>query len=424
MWRNQGYVVLALILTAAVFSAQVFLMEGGLNNQVVNRRAPTSADAIENARLARTIAGGGGFASALGDGRTMPAYPVFLSWFVGASSHPWLVARFVQTFLASLIVSLAFLTLCVLLKTQGWALAGSLLFAAWIPFYYFSPVLTPETLSLFFFALFCYQLARSEQTQSRMHPLAMVVLAVLVYLKAILALLFIPFAAALEYRRGGGGSGVTIVGPLAILVVLILPWSIWVSVKNRAFIPMTTTSGYNLYLGTGVTSKVDTSRAPAGAAGLPDESARTLGLSDPGMVSAVARDTVGVEPAAKDKIFRRAALALWMKRPGKTASYGLTKVFHAFGFSYRHGRDSLMTAQLAVSLLFSAFLWRRRLYRDWCVFFWVAIAVTALQAFVFLPDQRFKTVVFDFPALLIIALGVVELLRGRSGVPSPQAGRK
>ena len=421
MWRNHRYVFLALVLTAVVFWAQILLFDEGLDNQILNPHAPAFSDAARNVERAVALAGDGGFSGAFGDGRGMPGYPVFLSWFVGTFSQPLLVARFVQVFLASLIVPFAFLTLCILLKSQGWALLGSVLFTVWVPFYYFSPILSAETLSMFFYALLYYQLARSHQTQSRMHLLMMVVLAVLVYLKPNLALLFIPFAAVMEYRRGGGAKGVTIVGPLVVVVVLLLPWTIWVSLKNQAFIPLTTTSGYQLYLGTGVTSKVDTTSGSSGALGMPGASAETLGLADPGLISAVARDTLGVSAAAKNRIFQRTALGIWMNRPVKMVSYGAAKVLHVFGFSFRHARDSLTAALLVVSLLVSVLLWTGRLHREWCVFFWVVAGVAALQAFVFVPSQRFKTVVFDFPALLIVALGVVEMLRGGTGAREPES---
>jgi fucose permease len=37
-------------------------------------------------------------------------------------------------------------------------------------------------------------------------------------------------------------------------------------------------------------------------------------------------------------------------------------------------------------------------------------AMAALQAFFFLPAQRFKTVLVDFPALLVIGLGIGALV--------------
>lgn len=420
MWRNHGYVVLALMLTAVVFWAQILLFGDVLDNETINRYSPESANVLDNVDRAQTLADGDGFTETFGDGRRMPGYPVFLVWFVGAFDQPFLVARFVQVFLVSFIVAFAFLTMCVLFKSQGWALLGSVLFAVWFPFYLGSPVLSPQTLALFFYALFCYQLSRPQQALSRMHMLSMVVLAVLVYLNPVLVLLFIPFAAVLEHRKGGGARGVTILGPLFALVVLILPWTIWVSVTNGTFIALTTSPGYSLYSGTGVTAKVDTMGVMRKTPDMPSESAETLMLADPGLAATVERDTVGVSAAGQNLMYTKTALGVWAKRPVKTISYGVAKVLHAFGFSFRHARDALSVVQLVVSLLVSVFLWRRRVRREWCVFFWVVGATVALQAFMFSPTQQFKTVVFDFPALLIVVLGAFEILGGGVGETEPE----
>jgi len=415
MWRDHRYVVLALLLTAAVLWTQIVLFDWGPDNQAPDRHAPTGSDAVDFVGRAELLAGDGGFTAAFGDGRRMPGYPVFLSWFLGAFDQPWLVTRFVQAFLASLIVPFAFLTLWVLLKSQGWALVGSILFAVWIPFYIFSPSLTAESLTLFFYALFCYQLARSLESQSRMQLLLMVVLAILIYLRPLLAMLFIPLAAVLEYRKGGGVRGVTVMGPLLVVVTLVLPWSVWVSVKNGSFIPLTAESGYHLYVGTGVESRVDTTGTTSTAPDMTVVSAEALGLADRGLVSSVERETAGLSAATQDRLYGKVALTVWRERPVKMASYGVAKALHAFGFSFRHGRDAMAASQLVVSLLVSLLLWRRRLHREWCVFLWVVTAAVALQSFLFIPVQQFKTVAFDFPALLVVVLGTVALLRGSTG---------
>ena len=96
-------------------------------------------------------------------------------------------------------------------------------------------------------------------------------------------------------------------------------------------------------------------------------------------------------------------------------SHGISKVLHCFGFSFRHLRDALFVVHFVAAMFLSVYLWRRELYREWCVFLWAVVGITALQAFVFLPNQRFKTILFDYPAILVAVLGLVELFR--SGQP-------
>jgi hypothetical protein len=417
VWRSSGFVVLALFLTAAVFGAQVAFLGDAPDGDTLVRPSPEPSESPDDVGRAEALAGGKGFKTVFGDGRGMPGYPVILSWFIGAFGQPLLAARFFQLFLAALVVPFAFLVLNLLLRSQGWALAGSLVFAAWVPFYHHAPVLTAYPLCLSLYALFCYQLARPQQAYDRSHFLPMVVLAVLVYFKSAMALVFVPFALVIGLRRGGGARGVTVLGPLAIVIVLLLPWSIWVSVRNGDFIPLTTSSGYRMYIGTGVTAAPDTSGTAV--LDLPSSSAETNGLGDPGLVAAVGRETAGLEAAARNRVYRRNALNVWVSRPLKTASYGAAKVFHSFGFSFRHARDSLMVVQLVVSLLLSLFLWRRRLHREWCVFMWGAALVVALDAFVFVPEPLFRTLLFDFPALVVSVAGVAALVRGTTGGLEP-----
>jgi hypothetical protein len=80
-----------------------------------------------------------------------------------------------------------------------------------------------------------------------------------------------------------------------------------------------------------------------------------------------------------------------------------------------------MVAQLVVSLLLSLFLWRRKLHREWCVFMWGAALVVALEAFVFVPEPQFRTLVFDFPALVVTVAGVAALVRGTTGGTEPES---
>jgi hypothetical protein len=52
----------------------------------------------------------------------------------------------------------------------------------------------------------------------------------------------------------------------------------------------------------------------------------------------------------------------------------------------------------------------------WVLFLGLTTFGVALQAFVYLPQQRFKTVLFDPPALLVLMLGfsrLWDLIRGR-----------
>jgi hypothetical protein len=100
----------------------------------------------------------------------------------------------------------------------------------------------------------------------------------------------------------------------------------------------------------------------------------------------------------------RKARAIWSERPIAESLHGAAKVLHAFGFSLRGARDALLALFFVAAAVAAATLRKRPEARPWVVFFGLCVVTVALQAFVWLPNQRLKTVLFDLPALLILSL--------------------
>ena len=121
MWRFSWIVVLALLLTASVFGVQVVFLGDAPDDDTLVRPSLEPSEFPDDVLRAEALAGGKGFKAVFGDGRGMPGYPVILSWFIGAFGQPFLAARFVQLFLAALVVPFAFLIMNLLLRSQGWA---------------------------------------------------------------------------------------------------------------------------------------------------------------------------------------------------------------------------------------------------------------------------------------------------------------
>ena len=95
----------------------------------------------------------------------------------------------------------------------------------------------------------------------------------------------------------------------------------------------------------------------------------------------------------------------------------------------RDQRDFLSVLLLAASLA-SAWLFHRRRAlgaAPWVAYVEVTLLVVLFQVFVFLPNQRFKVVLFDLPALLLVGMGAYRLwveralarYRSRSPLPLP-----
>ena len=487
-----------LVLCLLNLGFQLFLHAGTLDNTIVSARHPASADALEYARVAATLAGSSRasaddagpapsdsssplpsfsqrFEAAFGDGWRMPGYPLFLAAFQGFD-EPWRAARLAQIALTVPLGAVFFLTLLLLtaprrgngpqasapgLSDVRPALAGGVLAALWPPLYHYSPALLAEAPSLCLTALLLLVLAASRRiaatgpargvTNGGLAGLAGALVAALTYLKPNHLLLLGPVMLFLilqnvastaagaadtqDAARSGGARGAArrarLVGPLAAAAVttaLLAPWSLYVSQRQGTFVPLTLNAGYNLLLGTG--------RIPNGdPAALPYRAARALGIQEKQAIigtkerSAVAGATerppagavdgmadttttaLVADQTARHAAARAAAWAAggreaWTERPVALSLHGAAKALHAFGFSLRGARDVLLALFSLAAAGAGWHLWRRRRYRAWVMFAAACALAVALQAFVYLPNQRFKTVLFDPAALLLIALAL------------------
>jgi hypothetical protein len=147
---------------------------------------------------------------------------------------------------------------------------------------------------------------------------------------------------------------------------------------------------------------------------LPARAAASFSLyNDPETLDETFNSTCSMKSAERDRYFQKQALHVWTSRPFRTAVYGFTKILHSFGFSFRDVRDIVLSAHFIFSVLLSCYLWKRNRFRGWCLMLWTAAGITCLQAFVFLPNQRFKTVLFDVPAFIVIILAAGSIWKNR-----------
>ena len=406
-----AWTAFVLCLVAGNLLLQLLLGGRGLDNQPVNAYRPTSSDALVYIAQAQQAAAGE-FYAAFADGFRPPGYPLFLAVCLRLFAQPLLAARLIQIGLTALVIPLAFATLRRALGDPRRAAPGALLVALWLPLYYFSPVLVAESLSIFLAAVALWLMARAVAAAvapAAVAPAAVAlgaVAAALVYAKPNHIFLALPVAAFLW--AGGARRGAAIF--VLTLAAALLPWTAFISAANGRLIPLSSTSGVNLYLGTGAAGG-------DGAGDLPSAVAGRLGLvgAPPAARAAAQAAQAALSPSEQDSLYSGAAAEVWRARPGATALYGLSKAAHAFGFSLRGGSDAVQVGLFVAALAASLWLWRARRQRPWALFLWVLIAVTALQAFLFLSNQRFKVVVFDLPALLVVGLAVGEWLGARAG---------
>ena len=394
---------------------QISMQKSGLDNKPVNIYNPTSYDAFSYVKKAKLVAKHGDFVSAFKDGYRLPGYPLFLSIFYHFSDRPLLVARYAQIVLSALTILFSYLALVNIFRSRLKAIIGASVITLWLPFYYFSPILYAEICSIFLFALFFLTLSNltHEKPTFAIYTLP-ILLALLVYLKPNHIFLFVPLLAFLLFKI----DGLTLRHLFAVsvlFIIMLIPWTAFVSVMNDNIIPLSTTSGINLYSGTGVNTDQEDQSAMGSVSLI---TARKLGLRDEHIIGQTQRDIQSMTVAEKNTYLTNVAKIIWISRPIKTTLYGLGKIFHGFGFSFRDFRDVILVMLFISSIAFSIYLWASHSHREWCVFFWAILFVASLQMFIFLPNQRFVTVIFHLPAMMMIIIGVFQLFECFFKIPS------
>ncbi len=354
---------------------------------------------------ARRLAEDQSFEQVFRDGYHPPAYSAALSVLMRFHDQPVCLARVLQIFGGGAIVLLMFFLLRRL--THNWlgGLIGASVAALWPPLHFFARALYPEMPSLVIVALVLGTLSFTKSNPVAVAVCAGVSTGILTLLKANQLLVAAPCLAALccelPERRSKLRAAVAF---MTALTAIVSPWSLWISAINDACVPLTTAGGYNLYWGTGELGVHGENPANPSIAYI---AATRLGLYNKKQYDRISSRTAGMPRMAdRSRAFRKRAVRLWLKRPVRTILFGAAKALHAFGMSFRTVRDAVILLHAAFAGVVSILLWKMRRWRRWVVLFWAAAAATVLQAFVFLPAQRFKTVLFDLPALVIISLGL------------------
>jgi hypothetical protein len=414
-WRRHAAVAVAALVVINILAQTVLFRQSLGEGDIASRMQPYT-DAEDYMGRARRLAEGDGFSSVFRDGIRMPGYPLFLALFSAAGDDQARAVRIAQIVLSASIIALAYLCLSTLAPGGPLPLVGAVLAAFWLPFYYFSRVLYAETPSIICVALLCMLLSRFDPDRPlRILLPAAAVTAAAVYLKPNLAVLLpvlLTFAAFATARAGRPLGPVTLLAPVVLIAALVAPWTIFISAEQGRFVPLSTHGGWNLYLGSGGGNAYDKQWAEGS---LPEKIWERLGLRDSGSASGEYDRVPATERAAADARMRRLAAQRWRAAPAKLTAYGIAKVLHSFGFSLRGPRDYAVALHFAAAMAASIVLWTRRRYREWALLLWAFAIVVAFQAFLFIGELRFKTVLFDFPALIVITLGIGSII-GTTGM--------
>jgi hypothetical protein len=391
-------VLLAILLGICVLNAvgQYAFSRSAFDNETVNAYAPEYRDAIDYTLRAQDLADGH-FDKALDDAHRSPGYPLFLTIFQ-AFSEPQLAARFAQLALTALLPLIFALTLRALGFGALVQIGGALL-AACNPFlYYFTPILYAEATSIVAGCALLLAVARLKPEHVyRQAVLIGALLTIMTYLKPNHLIVAAPVAVyalfAMSERRRAFISVM-----IGTLVLGLLPWTIYASVSQDALVPLTTVQGYNLWDGSG-------GRAEFGDGTLIQKVVDKYGLYDPAYAASVKQMADDAPNDYQgDEILKDAAVQLWKDHPRAEIELGFAKILHSFGFSLTDASDMAVALWTLISIAAALVLWVMKRYRAWAVYLLAALATSAAQSFVFVANQRFKVVMVDPVAVLVVVL--------------------
>lgn len=182
-----------------------------------------------------------------------------------------------------------------------------------------------------------------------------------------------------------------------MVAMLLSPWVLFVNDSQPGFFGLTTNSGINLYVGTGMVLSYDES--------LLAKSAIKWRVDPRNNPSDIKVSATAGSPAIQNSKFTDKALQIWKERPLREIGYGIDKTLIAFGFKSNSVTDYVYGLFNALSLISAALLIRSRTFRVWGVTTLITALVLASQAAVFQADRRFVVpVLFPFA---IVCLGIV-----------------
>jgi hypothetical protein len=378
-----------------------------LDNSIISAYAVTAVDAADYANRAQ-IWRSSGFASAFSDAYRMPGYPSFilvLSFLF--PSHTFLALKILQMFGLALSTVMIKIILEKLVSTR-WSLVGSAFFAL-LPIWHFTPIVLAESFTSTFFIVLVFTLSGITEkgpTKERIFIIS-VLITILTFLKPNNLLLIIPVLVFLYFKvRHGALRSVGLV--IALFVLWLAPWIGYASNSNPGFHGLTTNSGINLYIGTGMIVSYD--------GGVLSAAAIKRGVDPKSNMDDVVNLSDGLSPVQVNQVFQDRAVEIWRERPIKVFLYGLEKVLIAFGFKANSHLDYLLGIFHLGALIAGAILLKFPNYRIWGTSLLITFFVLAAQAAIFQADRRFIVPVFSSIAVINIILVLSLLSINRRGL--------
>ena len=370
-----------------------------LDNSIINSYLPFYTDAEEYVEHSNVWAQKS-FDEAFKNLWRMPGYPAFLQVIKFLSPHePFLTVRILQSLGTSLAVVILFFVLRKY-STKKHAFIFCLLYC-FVPTWYFSFGLTPESLTYFTIVLIIYVLSKLSRYNFMFILVIGLLLSILIYLKPNNILIIIPIIIFIiaNFKESIKKS---IISLLVIILLTLLPWIVYSNIGDRKLYGLTTTQGINLYVGTGMVLTYDDSALA--------NSAIHWKVDPRNNPKDIVNTNSFNSVLESNQYLTEKALGIWKTRPLQQIGYSFDKILIAFGFKVNLISNYLLGVFTVFALVGSVMLYKIRLLRAWGATTLTIFIVLAIQAAIFQADRRFVLTVFPQFGLISISLAYSNLV--------------
>ncbi len=381
---------------------QIVLVGKFLDNSVVSAYAPTAMDASDYTTRA-LIWQSEGFYSAFNDASRMPGYPFVLLISQNIfPSYSNLAIRILQLLLIAVSAGIIKLVLQRYVPTVLAVIVGALF--AFLPVWHFVPILIGEALTAVVTTFTIYFLSKAhgkEFLRSTSVYLGLCV-AIATYIKPNNLLIALPIVGFMIFSKNGKvQKSISMV--IAIVLLLLLPWFVFASKAQPGFLGLTTGSGINSYIGTGMILDYNQ--------GFLARSAVKWKVDPKNNPSDSIQKSEAATAAEMNSIYSQKSIQIWKKRFWRELGYGLDKVKFAFGVSSDSNFDRLIGIFNLLAIFAALILLKDRHLRSWGIALLLLVVTLALQTIVFQADRRFVVpVMFPF-ATVCLGLALAKVMR-------------
>jgi hypothetical protein len=282
------------------------------------------------------------------------------------------------------------------------ALLASTLYI-FLPLWHFVPVLIAEALTSVAVVILIYLLASAHNKEISLTLILKLstCVAVATYLKPNNLLLLISVFGFIIFSKNS--HPVKNISKITFFsFLMLLPWMIFASVSQPGFVGLTTNSGANMYVGTGMVLDYDQ--------GVLSRSAIKWKVDPKNNPLDLITSATIQTPAKLNAMYTHKAIQIWEKRPQRQIGYGIDKVLIAFGIKSNSRSDQVLGLFSLLALLGSLILIRRPTSRAWGFTLIFTVLGLAFQAVIFQSDRRFVVpVLFPFATVCLgMTLGKIS----------------